>query len=263
MIRPLRDPLFADLDRILANDFFCQVNDLYSTEVSVVAAGDPKEPRRIYPPRALSAISLAGPHHEGQGLQPGSAVYTAQPALAPAVRSAVAACQLPRDPFSEDGWQQLQGFCQDRQLTLYRPQLKFVAAPGHLRRPATPSVEGTTRPLANSEITRLEAGEGFPHALGGLAKTTLAWGFITAGEVVSVAGASEDGPNLYQVGVDTSPAFSGRGIASILVYHLTKNLLDRGHLTYYSTTVDNKASQAVTLKVGYHQYWHEVYTKER
>jgi len=261
--RPLRDPLFADLDRILANDFFCQVDDLYHDEVSVVTVADPGEPRRIYPPRALSAISLAGPHHRGQGLQPRASVYTAQPSLAPAVKRAVAVGQLPGDPFSEEGWHLLQGFCQERQLTVYRPQLKFVAAPDPLQRPPAPSLEGTVRPLANTEIARLETGEGFPHALGGLAKTTLAWGFITNGEVVSVAGASEDGPNLHQVGVDTKSAFSGRGIASMLVYQITKDLLRRRRLIYYSTTIDNKASQAVALKIGYHQYWYEVYTEDR
>lgn len=56
----------------------------------------------------------------------------------------------------------------------------------------------------------------------------LAVAAIIDGKVAAVAGASEDSPLMWQIGIDVLPEFGGRGLASSLVALLKQEILARG-----------------------------------
>lgn len=78
------------------------------------------------------------------------------------------------------------------------------------------------------------------------------------GALLAAAGASEDAPALWQIGVDTLTDARRRGLASLVVWHLTARLLRDGIAAYYSTLIANVVSQRVARVVGYWPAWIEM-----
>lgn len=78
------------------------------------------------------------------------------------------------------------------------------------------------------------------------------------GDLVAAAGASEDAPGLWQIGVDTLADARQRGLGSLVVWHLTARLLRDGIAPYYSTLIANVVSQRVAQGVGYWPTWLEM-----
>jgi hypothetical protein len=78
------------------------------------------------------------------------------------------------------------------------------------------------------------------------------------GTLVAAAGASEDAPGLWQIGVDTIAGVRQRGLASLVVWNLTARLLRDGIAPYYSTLISNLISQRVARSVGYWPAWLEM-----
>ncbi len=78
-------------------------------------------------------------------------------------------------------------------------------------------------------------------------------------KVVSLSGASMDTPELWQVGVDTLPAYRGEGLGAALVKLLTDRILDMGKIPYYGTGAGNIASRSLAMKCGYFPAWIEAY----
>ena len=78
------------------------------------------------------------------------------------------------------------------------------------------------------------------------------------GRVVGLAGASADSDALWQIGVEVAPDWRGRGIAVTIVHALTRAILERGRVPYYSTYVSHLASSQVARSVGYWLSWVEL-----
>jgi hypothetical protein len=78
------------------------------------------------------------------------------------------------------------------------------------------------------------------------------------GTLVAAAGASDDAPRLWQIGVDTIAGARQRGLASLVVWNLTARLLRDGIAPYYSTLIANLISQRVARSVGYWPAWIEM-----
>lgn len=76
--------------------------------------------------------------------------------------------------------------------------------------------------------------------------------------LVAAAGASEDAPRLWQIGVDTIAGARQRGLATLVVWQLTAHLLRDGIAPYYSTLISNLISQRVARSVGYWPAWIEM-----
>ena len=76
--------------------------------------------------------------------------------------------------------------------------------------------------------------------------------------LVAAAGASDDAPRFWQIGVDTTAGARQRGLASLVVWHLTARLLRDGIAPYYSTLISNLISQRVARRVGYWPAWIEM-----
>jgi len=78
------------------------------------------------------------------------------------------------------------------------------------------------------------------------------------GELLATAGASEDAPRLWQIGVDTIGGARRRGLAALVVWQLSARLLRDGIAPYYSTLISNVVSQRVAQRVGYWPAWLEM-----
>lgn len=79
------------------------------------------------------------------------------------------------------------------------------------------------------------------------------------GEIIGMAGASDDCKTMWQIGVDVLPSYRGNGVAAALVNMLTLEILERGYIPYYSTDCSNVASQHVAVKAGFVPAWAHCY----
>jgi predicted GNAT family acetyltransferase len=67
---------------------------------------------------------------------------------------------------------------------------------------------------------------------------------------------------MWQIGVDTLPAYRNRGIGKAMVSAVTEYILNRGIIPYYSTNASNIASGRITDSLGYRPAWVELYSRE-
>lgn len=81
---------------------------------------------------------------------------------------------------------------------------------------------------------------------------------IQNGEILGMAGASEDGVFLWQLGIDVIPEARGRGIGTYLVSQLKNEVMDRGPLPFYGTALSHIASQRIAIKAGFLPTWVEL-----
>lgn len=77
------------------------------------------------------------------------------------------------------------------------------------------------------------------------------------GEVVALAGASEDSNWCRQIGIDVKEGHRGRGLASYLVRELSRAILAEGFLPFYGTSPSHIISQQVALNAGLRPAWWE------
>jgi len=84
---------------------------------------------------------------------------------------------------------------------------------------------------------------------------------MKSGEILAMAGASQDSPYMWQIGINTVDGHEGKGLGTMLVAIVKNEALDRGFLPYYGTAVSHIASQRVALKAGFLPIWTELTTK--
>lgn len=97
--------------------------------------------------------------------------------------------------------------------------------------------------------------EGAPDVLGVAA--------IKDGEILGMAGASQDSKAMWQIGINVDKKCSGSGIAKMLVTLIKNEILKRGILPFYGTSMSHLASQRVALASGFKPAWVELYTTKR
>lgn len=74
--------------------------------------------------------------------------------------------------------------------------------------------------------------------------------------IVGVAGAAESLVNgVWEIGVDVMEAYRNANLGTYLVKSLTKELLARNIIPFYSASVTNIGSQMVASRCGYIPYW--------
>ena len=82
------------------------------------------------------------------------------------------------------------------------------------------------------------------------------------GGIMGLAGCSADCACMWQIGIDVLPQFRGRGIATALVSLLRNEILRRGYIPFYGTSLSNLHSWNVALKSGFYPAWVEIATIE-
>lgn len=74
-------------------------------------------------------------------------------------------------------------------------------------------------------------------------------------KIAALAGASADGAQMWQVGIDVLPEYRGKGLGSLLVENLCARIEEKGILPFYSTSLSNLHSQNVALNCGFRPAW--------
>lgn len=76
------------------------------------------------------------------------------------------------------------------------------------------------------------------------------------GRVIGVAGAARSTiPDLWEIGVDVLDGYRKAGLGTYLVQRLTRGLLERKIVPFYSASVTNIGSQMVAHRCGYDPCW--------
>jgi RimJ/RimL family protein N-acetyltransferase len=77
-------------------------------------------------------------------------------------------------------------------------------------------------------------------------------------KIIGMAGTSADSKNLWQIGIDVLPEYSGRGIGTNLVTLLKNEVLKRGKVPFYGTVESHIYSQNIAIYAGFFPAWAEV-----
>ncbi|MBR4470109.1 MAG: hypothetical protein IKS54_02185 [Erysipelotrichaceae bacterium] len=78
------------------------------------------------------------------------------------------------------------------------------------------------------------------------------------GEILTMAGASADSPYMWQVGIDTLEKARGKGLGSIAVALIKNEILKKGILPFYGTSLSHIISQKTALNAGFVPAWAEL-----
>lgn len=81
-------------------------------------------------------------------------------------------------------------------------------------------------------------------------------------EIIGMACCSADTPEMWQVGIDVNRNYRGRGLGTYLVTMLKNEILRRGKIPFYGTSLSNLHSQNIALNSGFFPAWIEVETME-
>lgn len=76
--------------------------------------------------------------------------------------------------------------------------------------------------------------------------------------IMGMAGCSEDGEYLWQIGIDVSPEYAGRGVAVNLVTLLKEEIIRRGKTPYYGTAESHAISRNIAIASGFLPAWCEI-----
>ena len=82
------------------------------------------------------------------------------------------------------------------------------------------------------------------------------------GKILGMAGASCDSPTMWQTGINVDSGARGSGLGTMLVALLKNNVLERGKLPFYGTSISHIASQRVALAAGFLPAWAELAVSE-
>ncbi len=77
-------------------------------------------------------------------------------------------------------------------------------------------------------------------------------------EPIAMAGCSEDGKYLWQIGVDTVSGMEGKGLGKNLVTLLKQEIIARGKVPYYGTAESHAISRNIAIGSGFLPAWCEI-----
>lgn len=113
------------------------------------------------------------------------------------------------------------------------------------------------------EILKMKENNPFCHALA-YSKTqpdVIAVAAMDGEKIMGMAGASEDGEYLWQIGIDVLCEYRGNGLAEYLTRLLKQEILKRGKIPFYGTSESHGISRKVAVKSGFLPAWAEIYVK--
>ena len=90
-------------------------------------------------------------------------------------------------------------------------------------------------------------------------KDEIGVGAYRDGQVLGMAGATSDSDLMWQIGINVLPEAEGLGIGTMLVEIIKNEILNRGKLPFYGTSMSHIASQRVALSAGFVPAWAELY----
>jgi hypothetical protein len=243
----------AALYRVLAADYNVTPEFLLADGVTVTVAAE-LPGRRSYPMLAkpFAAMTL------GAGV-----VISTSAERVPLVEEIVRGCSRD-DLFASPILARLDAMLAKDGQSLAGPTLRHISSRDRLRRIDPP--DGITiELLSGADVRRLYAHPGFGNALSYQPdhprRDMLAVAAWRGAELVGVAGASMDAPELWQVGVDVVANERGQGTGAAIVSRIAEAIVDAGVVPYYATSTANIASRSLAQRVGFWPAWTEVYAR--
>lgn len=82
----------------------------------------------------------------------------------------------------------------------------------------------------------------------------------SSGQPAALAGASSDGKNLWQIGVDVLDGYRQHGLAVYLVTLLKNRIFSMGKVPFYGTSESHSISRKVAVRAGFVPAWCEIYS---
>lgn len=120
------------------------------------------------------------------------------------------------------------------------------------------------RLLERDGVYELAGLEGFPNSLAfdedGHTGTGIVFFAKSGDRIIALAGAGKEYEGLWEMGVDTDPAHRGEGLGAALVARLSRELMARGQVPFYSASVTNIGSQSVAHRAGLRPLWVDTYS---
>ena len=74
-------------------------------------------------------------------------------------------------------------------------------------------------------------------------------------KLIGIVTAVAECKTMLQINVDVLPKVQGNNLATIAVNMITKEVLKRGYIPYYSTSMSNVHSLRFAVKAGYIHTW--------
>lgn len=187
-------------------------------------------------------------------------------------KAAVAAVSPQLEPFMSSYIADMDGFrCFDMPLNILEQELKkhgaviseieeFYLPDRREIQPVNPDFEFEI--LEGEAVKNLYGDHRFHMALGYSQETArrdmLAVVAHEKGEILGVAGASNDTDDIWQIGIDVVPESQQHHVATDLVKIISNEVLKRNKIPYYGTAWSNIASKRVAMNAGYKPVWVEM-----
>lgn len=138
----------------------------------------------------------------------------------------------------------------------------YIPGAAKSKEPTVPP-DVTLRWYEKEEIPALYEDRRFTNALlynDSLRSDVLAVTAIIDGQIAGMAGVSDDGPDMWQVGIDVLRGYRGKSLAKLLVSAITGETLRRGILPFYGAAAGNILSWKTAIACGYTPGWVEVWS---
>lgn len=117
--------------------------------------------------------------------------------------------------------------------------------------------------LQGSEVNKLKDIKGFDNSLSfdcnGNISTKMVFLAKKDNKIIGVAGANFETDKIWEVGVDVKPEYRKGGFGTKMVSKLTKEIIGKGIVPFYSASVTNIGSQMVASRSGYIPCWVDTY----
>lgn len=153
----------------------------------------------------------------------------------------------------------------DRQIADVRLHFLPAGEEGKDQEEAERALPFEPRLFEGEKLWGLREKTGFRHALcgSGLSQDRLAVAAVCRGEIVGMAGAAQDCPAMWQIGVDVKEGWEGKGIGAGLVRLVKKEVAARGAIPFYGTSQSHIVSINTALAAGFLPAWSEVYCRRK
>ncbi|MCR5742230.1 MAG: GNAT family N-acetyltransferase [Lachnospiraceae bacterium] len=120
----------------------------------------------------------------------------------------------------------------------------------------------TVKWLYDSEISQFYGNPHFPNAISypepcPVRPDRMVVVAVDGGDIMGMAGCSEDAPHWMQIGIDVLPEYRSRGIGAYLVTLLKNRIIEMGDIPFYGTASANVQSQNIALNSGFKPTWVE------
>lgn len=176
----------------------------------------------------------------------------------------------------------LRGFMQDRQghwlfeypnlLPLERELNKFgytLTQTYHMFMPSEEVIPRKSYPVKwfyGEEITPFYGDERFPNAICEKYDPDRPDRIVVCAydgdDIMGMAGCSEDAPHWQQIGIDVCDGHRSQGVGTYLVTLLKNEILRRGDIPFYGTSLSNYHSWNIALNCGFRPAWVEIGSKK-